>query len=248
MQGGQSAACPPFHTFTQLLSIGIFMKLKNIKNLAFVSFFILSLNACSTFFDKDNTPLPTPLVDFTQQVSVKSLWNTRTGVGANNHYLKLTPAIFGNTIFTSNQNGVVTANDIQTGKSLWQTNTGGALSGGAAVDADHVYVGGRGGDVYALNQSNGTIAWKTQSSSEILAPAAASGATVLVKTIDGRVTAFSTVDGHEVWKYQETEPNLILRGSSAPQIARGSAIVGFENGDLVKLTLRDGREEWQQAL
>lgn len=224
------------------------MKLKNIKNLVFVSFCMFSLNACSTFFDKDNTPAPTPLVDFTQQVPVRTLWYTRTGVGANNHYLKLMPAISGNAIFTSNQNGVVAANDIQTGKSLWQTNTGGALSGGAAVNADHVYVGGRDGDVYALNQSNGALVWKTQSSSEILAPAAASDGRVLVKTIDGRVTAFSTVDGHELWKYQETEPTLILRGSSAPQIARGAVIVGFENGDLVKLNLHNGREEWQRAI
>ncbi len=221
------------------------MKLKFIKNLAVASFFVVSLNACSTFFDKDNTPTPSPLVDFTQQVPVKSLWYKGTGRGAN---LKLAPTLSGNTIFTASQNGVVSANDSLTGKSFWQTNTGSDITGGTAVDANYVYVGGREGNVYALNQANGSIAWKATSSSEILAPAASNGNTVLVKTIDGRVTAFSTADGHELWKYQETEPSLILRGSSAPQIARGSAIVGFENGDLVKLTLNNGREEWQRTI
>lgn len=208
----------------------------------------LSLNACSSFFDKDNTPTPAPLVNFPAQARVQTLWYTSTAAGSNNDYLKLTPAINGTTIFTTSKNGNVAANDMQTGKSLWKTNTGAEISGGTAAYGNLVFVGSREGNLYALDQTNGKILWKATSSSEILAPAAASNNTVLVKTIDGRVTAFSTIDGHELWKYQQTEPNLILRGSSAPQISRDSAIVGFENGDLVKLSIRNGGVQWEKTI
>ncbi|HSW68553.1 MAG TPA: outer membrane protein assembly factor BamB [Gammaproteobacteria bacterium] len=223
-------------------------KIKLLKNLSFISVLTLLLNACGTFFDKDNTPPPAPLVDFISEAKVHSMWYTSAGAGSNSDYLKLTPSASETAIFTSSKNGVVAANDAKTGKSLWQTNTGGDISSGTATYAGLVYAGSREGDVYALDQNNGKIVWKAKSSSEVLAPVAISDNIVLVKTIDGHVRAFSTLDGHELWKYQQPEPNLILRGSSAPQITRESAVVGFENGNLVKLTLHGGRVQWQRSI
>src|SRR5579872_598144 len=133
------------------------------KNLIFVAT-VLLLSACSTFFDKDNTPAPAKLVDFKPEAQVQSLWYTSTGIGSNSDYLKLTPAISNTTIFTASKNGVVAANNMQTGKSLWTTNTGGDISGGTAAYGNLVYVGTRAGNIYALNQSDGKILWKATSS------------------------------------------------------------------------------------
>ncbi len=225
------------------------MKKIKLKKIFFASLFTLLLGGCSTFFDKDNTPLPSPLVDFIPEAKIHSLWYTSTpGTGSTSDYLKLTPAISGTSIFTVSQNGVIAATNTKTGKSLWHTRVSADINSGAAVYNGVVFIGTREGDLYALDQNTGKTLWKTASSSEVLAPAAVSGNVVLLKTIDGRVTAFSTVDGHDLWKYQQTEPNLILRGSSAPQITRDSVIVGFENGDLVKLTLHGGRVQWQRAI
>ena len=222
--------------------------MKIIQKLFLISALTVSLNACSSFFDKDNTPLPTPLTSFPAEAKIRTLWYTSTGVGSTNEDLKLTPAIAGTTIFTTSKNGTVAANDIQTGKSLWSTGMRAEVSSGATANAGLVYVGSRDGDVYALDQSNGKMLWKALSSNESLAPAAINNRIVLVKTIDGHVNAFSTVDGHSLWQYQQTEPNLILRGSSAPQITHDSVIVGFENGELAKLALRDGHVQWQKTI
>ncbi|HSW93121.1 MAG TPA: outer membrane protein assembly factor BamB [Gammaproteobacteria bacterium] len=223
-------------------------KVKIIKNVFWMVLFVLSLTACSTFFDKDNTPAPSPLVDFITEAHVHSLWYTSTSAGSTGESLRLTPAISGNSIFTASSNGVVAANDLATGKSLWKINTGGDISGGVSAADGQVYVGTRDGDLFALDQTNGKILWKTHSSSEILAAPAATDSIVLAKSIDGCITAFSTIDGHLLWKSQQTEPSLILRGSSAPQLTRSSAVVGFENGDLLKFGLRHGDIQWQKSI
>ncbi len=208
----------------------------------------LALSSCSTFFDKDNTPPPSRLVDFTPELNVHPVWYTSTGSGVGDDYLKLAPSISGQWIFTASRNGTVSANDKITGKSIWKVGTGYTITGGATAYGNLVYVGARTGETLALRQTDGKVVWRAISSSEILAPVAASGNITLIKTIDGRVNAVSALDGHSLWQYQETEPTLILRGSSAPQITRDSAIVGFENGNLVKLNLRNGHQQWQTAI
>jgi outer membrane protein assembly factor BamB len=208
----------------------------------------LTLNACSTFFDKDNTPPPATLVEFKPSLQVQPLWHTRTGSGFENDNLKLTPSISGQTIFTASNNGTVAANDKVTGKSLWQIYTGTQITGGASASGNAVYVGTGNGGTISLNQLNGQLNWKANTTTEILAPAAASQGTVVVKSIDGNIRAFSANDGHTLWNYHEASPNLILRGASAPQISQGSTIVGFETGNLAKLNLRNGRVDWQTVV
>ena len=92
------------------------MKLKQtVTHLFLMTALTMTLNACGTFFDKDNTPQPAPLVNFKPQAHVQSLWSTSTGNGANSDYLKLTSAISGKSIFTASTNGTVSANDITNG-------------------------------------------------------------------------------------------------------------------------------------
>ncbi|MEO8400607.1 MAG: outer membrane protein assembly factor BamB [Gammaproteobacteria bacterium] len=221
---------------------------KMTKNLFVLTALSLTLSACSTFFDKDNTPEPSPLVNFTTEARVQPVWYGSTGSGSASEYLKLNPAISGSTIFTASKNGTVAANDKTTGKSLWQVSTGSSITGGVAAYDDMVYVGTRDGNVLALRQTDGGLVWKADSTSEILAPAAASRNVSVVKSIDGHVTAYNAASGQTLWNYQETAPNLILRGSSAPQISNDSVIVGFENGNLAKLSLQKGRVLWQKTI
>jgi len=219
------------------------------KHLFVLTTLSLILSACSTFFDKDNTPPPAQLVKFKSELNVRNSWYSSTGAGIDNDYLKLTPSISGSTIFTASRNGTVAANDKVTGKSLWRANVNSAITGGTSTYNNAVYVGTSDGQVIALNQADGTVLWKANTTSEILASPVANRNAVLAKSIDGHVRAFSATDGHVLWNYQEEAgPSLILRGGSAPQLASDSAVVGFENGSLVKLSLSGGREQWQTAV
>lgn len=207
-----------------------------------------TLSACSTFFDKDNTPPPTPLASFKTEINIQPLWYASPGQGSKGDYIKLAPAISGQSIFTASKNGMLSASNKISGKTLWRVNTQAHLSGGVAASDGMVFVGSEEGEVLALRQADGVLLWKSLASSEILAPPAASNGVVLAKSIDGRLTAFSEKDGHILWHYQQPGPSLILRGASAPQIYRSAAIAGFEDGNLAKLNLQRGNLLWEEPI
>ena len=106
----------------------------------------------------------------------------------------------------------------------------------------------RRGDVIALQESDGSVRWKVSIPGEILAAPAVSSHSVIVKSVDGYTRALSLQDGHELWSFQQVEPNLILRGSSAPLARYNDVIVGYANGNLAKLNGRDGQLQWMQSI
>lgn len=206
------------------------------------------LSACSGFFDKDNTPPPSPLVNFTPEVRVQSSWNTRTGSGVGNEYLKLVPAVTDQRVFTADKNSTVTATNKLTGKTQWSVSSRVANSAGPATGNNIVVVASHEGDVIALNQANGHLAWKARASSEVLAKPTVENGVVIIKAIDGKLFAFAENDGHLIWQYQQTEPALILRGASAAQISHDTVVAGFANGNLAKLTLHGGNLQWRSTI
>ncbi len=221
--------------------------MKNNKKLLLIGLLSGLLTAC-TMFDKDNTPPPSKLVNFTPEVKVQSAWNTRTGSGSGKTYVKLVPAVTNKAVFTADKNGTVTATDITSGKKLWSTRASETISAGPGISENLVIVSAKDGGITALAQEDGSIAWKTHTSSEVLATPAASHGIIVIKTINGTLSALSENDGHLVWNYHQTEPALILRGSSAPQIANDNIVAGFANGSISKLTLQGGNLQWKASV
>lgn len=223
---------------------------KIIIKISTVSFIALSLSACSGFFDKDNTPDPTPLVKFTPEKHFHEDWYNYAnfGIGSGPDYLRLVPAIDNQVIYTAAKDGGVTATNRLTGRKIWFTKTCTTLTAGPAADAGYVYVGTQDGRILALNEMDGKIEWQTQLASEILAPPAAKNGYVIAKTSNGELYALSEHDGHIIWHYKQNEPELILRGGSTPRINNSSTVVGFANGSLNKLHLSNGNLQWQEQI
>jgi outer membrane protein assembly factor BamB len=214
-----------------------------------ISILGMMLSACSSFFDKDNTPPPSPLVNFKAEAKIQPIWHTSTGSGVSDEYLKLVPAITQSVIYTASKDGTITATDKTTGKNIWRISVNASISAGPAANSGLVLVGTQNGNLIALYQKNGQIAWKTQTPSEILATPAIGVNIALAKSIDGTLSAYSLADGHPLWHYQQqNEPSIILRGSSAPKISLDTVYAGFANGTLSKLTLKEGRQIWQQTI
>lgn len=221
----------------------------SIKHLTTFAVCSTLLSACSTFFDTDNTPAPSPLTNYTAEVAPQLLWSTNVGTGATGYdYLKMSPVVNETAIFTTSTNGTVTAVNRTTGRVIWQTNLGATLTSGPGIGDGLVAVGSQYGVVTALSQTDGKVRWKVTLPGELIANPAIANGVVVVKAVDGTLRGLSTSDGQTRWTYQQTEPNLLLRGSSAPIIRDQQVIAGFANGNLAKLTLASGGLQWVQPI
>src|SRR5579862_6174240 len=98
------------------------MKNNAIKIAAMTTLSIL-LCACNGFFDKDNTPTPTPLTKFTPEATAQLRWYKTVNHGVDSDFLKLIPAVANQTIYTADKNGAVTATDKEHGNRLWKKTT-----------------------------------------------------------------------------------------------------------------------------
>jgi len=222
---------------------------KNSKACVISIFFIFLLTACSGFFEKDNTPTPTPLAHFTPEVTPQLLWSTKVGEGTPaDDYLKMSPTLGETAVFTASNNGTITALNKTNGRINWQTNLRLPVTTGPGVGDGIVVVGCHHGDIIALQQASGRELWKRTVPGEVIAKPAIGSGIVIVKAVDGYTRALSIRDGHELWAFQQVEPNLILRGSSAPLIRDHHVVVGYANGNLAKLSLQDGQLLWLQTV
>jgi outer membrane protein assembly factor BamB len=122
----------------------------------------LALGACSS--GKTTGPQPTALTEFKQTANFAVRWHTQLGEAGN--YV-LQPALGKTTIAGVSSKGVLTALERNTGKILWQVNTGITVSGGVGGDDQIFVLGGDKGDVMAYD-ATGKLLWKSKVSSEVL--------------------------------------------------------------------------------
>jgi outer membrane protein assembly factor BamB len=213
-----------------------------------LAYALLLLSACSNFFDTDNTPTPAPLIPFTAEIKPHLLWSAKTGGSTGNEYLNLTPTLNGDVIYSASANGMVTATNKHNGHTDWRVDTDLPITAAPGAGEGIIVIGSRAGEVLALEQTTGKTRWKKTIPGEILAKPAIGNHIVAVKTIDGTIHALAVRDGHTIWSFQQTEPNLILRGSSAPHIQGNSLFVGFANGNLAKISTLNGQMDWIQPI
>lgn len=207
------------------------------------------LSACNGLFDTDNTPPPAPLTALVQpEINPTLRFSIKTGIGANDQYLKLKPALANGAIFTTDVRGVVSAVDKNNGNLLWQTTTYLPLTTGPAAGEGFVVAGSSQGDIIALAQADGKIVWQKKIIGELLASPAIADGMAVIKTTDGYITGLSLKNGQERWASQQIEPGFILRGASAPVISQNSLFAGFSSGNLFKFALDSGEVLWRQTI
>jgi len=214
---------------------------------------ILALGGGCAAFDRlfstsDNTAPPAELVDFEPTVKIRTVWQRSVGSGAGNLFLKLRPAIDGEHVYAATRDGSVRAFDARTGDSVWDTDTDSPLSGGPGVGDGLVLVGTSEGEVLALDETDGTLKWRTRVSSEVLSAPQASNGVAVARTIDGKLFGMSILDGSRLWVYDRTAPVLTLRGTSSPSLVEGTAIAGFDSGQMVAIALDNGQPLWETRI
>lgn len=229
-------------------------------SLSLASLLAIGLGGCSWFGSKEDINPPAPLVEFTAQFQPQSLWQTKTEVKLDNHFLKLSPVLFGQQLILTSPDGEVESLNIENAERLWRTSLKFDLTSGAGVGEDMILLGGRKGEVIALTAADGKELWRIPRkaadgvpavpgiSSEILSPPQVARGIVVVRSVDGKLTALSAKDGTNLWSYQRQVPLLSLRGTSAPIIDGSVVYAGFDNGRLSAINLSDGKPLWETRL
>ncbi|MFB4205124.1 MULTISPECIES: outer membrane protein assembly factor BamB [Arhodomonas] len=175
------------------------------------------------------------------------VWSRDVGEAGGLHD-RLEPAYSDERIYAAGADGTVYAFDAENGRTEWTQDLGAPLSGGPAAGHGLVVIGTRKGEVIGLSADDGEVLWRSGVTSEVLAPAAIGDDVVVVRTNDGRVFALEPDSGERRWLYDRNVPTLTVRGHSAPVIAEGGAIVGFDNGRLVALSLSEGTPVWEASV
>lgn len=206
------------------------------------------LNGCAWLRGKDNVEPPAELPEFEPRVQLQSLWERDMGAGIDAQFLRLCPAVDGGRVFAADRKGKVSAVDAASGKGIWETRTGIAVSSGVGVGDGLVLVGSSEADLVALDWNDGHEVWRTTLTSEILSVPAAGNGKVVVQTVDGKLAGLNAADGKRVWVLDRSVPVLSLRGTSSPVLVQGAVVAAFDDGKLAVLDLERGLPVWETGI
>lgn len=224
--------------------------MKQVAAVSLVSLFSLHLTGCgwtdSFFGGDDNSVPPTELEDINETVQVRSVWSKDVGVGIDEAFVELKPAISDTEIFTVDREGQVTSLSLDTGSINWQTELDTIITGGIGFGEGILIVGDSHGEITVLDADNGSVKWKKELSSVMLSSPLVQDNILIVRTGDGRIFGLSAENGTQAWVYDRGVPVLTLRGNSSPLLGgRELVFTGFDSGKVAAVGVQHGRLLWE---
>ncbi len=215
----------------------------------------LQLTACSLiskpkqWFDKEEDPRePAKLINLgTEKINVQSVWKNSIGDLEKAHSV-IRPYITGDFVYLTDAEGRVEAWQRMDGKRIWSVTLKEEITGGVNGGDDIVVVGTGNGVVIALSTVDGQEKWRTSVSSEVMALSQAKFGVIVARTNDSKVHALDVGQGNIVWKAGRGTPPLTLRGASEPKVVGDSVLVGYDDGKMAALSMRDGTELWETTV
>lgn len=217
------------------------------KKILVLGWVMLQLSGCASF-SSDEGPVIAPVPDSTHDWPFKQRWSRSVGDGELKDVNDLSPLVLDNNVYTADPSGQVMALNAQSGDLLWEKEFDVPFSTGFIADNNRLFAGSRNGYLLALNVTDGSEVWRKALSSEVLSLPAVASNLVVTHNADGRVMAFGQDTGQPYWRYDRDLPELSLRGESRPVLVNGGAVVGFANGKLGVLLLKDGQLAWEQRI
>ncbi|MHB1085708.1 MAG: outer membrane protein assembly factor BamB [Thiobacillus sp.] len=184
---------------------------------------------------------PADLVAFKPTASLTEAWKAETG-DAGGYLFHL--QVEGDDVLAAGGSRVVRI-DVNTGKTVWNTDTGVKLSAGAGAGQGLVLAGSGRGELLALDAKSGQQRWKVSLSSEVTGQLLTVPDMVIARTGDGGVQGLAVADGSRKWLYTRNLPSLSLRGSSGMVVRDNVVYTGFPGGKLVALNAANGAQLWE---
>lgn len=216
------------------------------KTLAVVALAMTSLVACSNI--KDTAEQPVELEPIQATWSINRVWQRNLGGGQGKTVVDLSPVVRDDRVYAVNTKGRVFAFNAQTGKSQWRVDTKKHFSAGLGVNDSALFLGEQNGAIIALDIDSGQTLWQKQLNTETSVSPVANDDYVIVLGANGTVFCLSTDGGELVWSKKLNVPKLSLKGNARPFLIGGVVYLGLDNGQVLALSLVDGRTAWRTTI
>lgn len=170
----------------------------------------------------------------------KQVWENNEGA-----LLEFPPVMSGKRIFQLADNGILSAIDKSTGRTIWKRDLGALSASTPAVVGDRVYAtvlsrtGGEGGRIAALNAKTGAIVWSRDLPSRSESSPMVDKGKVIFGSEDGTVYALRTTNGSTVWTYHAGGAV-----KASPTLFKGILYFGDYSGNVQAISERTGRRIW----
>ena len=186
-----------------------------------------------------NTKKPGPLPDLKPSATASINWSASVGKAVPG----FAPLVLNDAIYAASTDGTIVRIDPATGRLVWRTSAGKAISGGVGADASVVVVGTDKGEVLGFD-TDGKPKWTVRVSTEVVAPPRVADGVVAVMTGDGNVHALAAADGAKRWVNERTAPALTVRNYAGGVTSRGALFVGTAGGRLLAIDMNTGIVGW----
>ena len=133
-------------------------------------------------------PGPAPAPPFT------TVWERDTP-GA----MMATPAVVGDRVFITTEDGVAAALAADTGETLWSYDVGSPSDSAPAVAGDAIYLGARDHRILALDNNSGRLLWERNLGNIVLASPIVVDGTVYIGSTNGQLEALDAATGAARW-------------------------------------------------
>ncbi|KQM61369.1 MULTISPECIES: outer membrane protein assembly factor BamB family protein [unclassified Sphingomonas] len=182
-------------------------------------------------------------------------WSARIEGGNTRTRLAAAPVVVGGRLYVIDVNGMVTAMDAASGRTVWtaQTVQGDAnprarFGGGVSVEGDRAFATDGLGDVVAFNTADGNEVWRAKPGGPLRGAPSLSNGQVYVVSQDNQLFALDQSDGKVVWTQSGSIEAQGVFGVAAPASAQGTVVAGFSSGELNAYRYENGRSVWGDSL
>lgn len=224
------------------------MSLRALRSAVLAATVLVVTSGCSVFGDKEEANAPMELVEFEQRVAVQRVWETDAGEGIGRGAQNLKPFYVDGEFWIGDHEGRISVIDAEDGDVIRSFDTELDLASGPTVYGDRVLVGTVNGQAALIDRATGAIEWRVQLSSEVLAAPVFGDGIVIARCIDGRVFGLDVETGRREWIYDRSVPLLTLRGNSDPLVRAGQVFIGYDDGTVAAIRIRDGALLWEQRV
>jgi len=177
---------------------------------------------CSNFWNPfgPDRPKPKELEPIAAPITVREAWRQNFGKVE----FPLTVAVNGTTLTMATSDGTVLAFEGETGRTLWRTSVGSAISAGVGSDGTVAAVVTREGNLVALDSAR--IRWTKPLGVRVATAPLVAGGRIFVLGVDRSVHAFDAADGLKLWQVARPGDALTLQQTGVVTAFKDTLVVG----------------------